>query len=151
MDAVFDYWLMWLIIAALLVIVELFTNFIASFCIAVGCLVAMVLSVVDLDFDVQLLGLVIGTVVAFIVIAPIMRKFYRKGSKYEKESASNMEALVDRVVIVSETIPKNGVGRVKVDGDSWQARSVEDEAIEMGAKVRIKGNESIVLLVERNK
>lgn len=144
-----EWWLIWLIVAALLVIIELLTNFIASFCVAVGCLVAMALSLIGCGINAQLLGLAIGMVVAFIVLAPLMRKLYRKDTKCKNESGSNMDALIGRIVIVSEEIPVKGIGRVKVDGVNWQARCEDNESIAVGTSVKIVGNDSIILNVER--
>ena len=62
---------------------------------------------------------------------------------------SNMDALIGRVVETVEDIPQHGVGRVKVDGDRWQARCNGDMEVPAGSRVRITGYDSIILEVEK--
>ena len=59
-----------------------------------------------------------------------------------------MEALKGRVVEVIESIPEHGIGRVRVDGDRWQARTANGNVIQAGSKVRIVSYESIIVIVE---
>lgn len=143
-------WIMWLIITALLIIVELLTGLVATFCLAVGCLVAMLLSLLGVGLDVQLIGLAIGTVVAFVAFAPMIKR-WRLHDRIDNDdrALSNMDALRGREVPVIEAIPGNGgLGRVKVDGDRWQARTVDGSAVAEGERVKIVGFESIILEVE---
>lgn len=145
-----ESWLVWLILAAVLIIVELLTNVIATLCIAVGCVVAMVVSLFGLGIEPQLIGLAAGTVVAFIVLTPVMRKFYRRESGSRWEMVSNMDALVGRVAVLTEEISGDkDTGRVRIDGDNWQVRMVDGTNASVGEKVRVVGNESIVLIVEK--
>ncbi|MBR6639399.1 MAG: NfeD family protein [Muribaculaceae bacterium] len=145
-----ENWLIWLIVMAILVIVELLTSLIATFCLAVGCLCAMMVSLVNLGLEAQLIALIIGTIVSFAVFAPKIRRWQKSREVAKGTPAlSNMDALKGRVVDVIEDIPANGVGRVKVDGDRWQARSNDGCPISQGAQVRITGYDSIILSVER--
>lgn len=144
-----ENWLIWLIIAALLVIIELFTFVVATFCLAVGSLLAMVVALWGLGLEMQLLALAVGTVLAFVIFAPIIRRWQKNKEKEKGISvASNMDALIGRVVEVIEEIPSHGVGRVKVDGDRWQARSCDGKEVPGGTRVRIVGYDSIILEVE---
>lgn len=145
-----ETWLIWLIIAALLVIIELFTFLVATFCLSVGCLFAMIMSIFDLSLEMQLVGLIAGTVIAFIAFAPMIRRWQKdKEQSRGNGMASNMDALINRVVDVVEPIPAYGVGRVKVDGDRWQARCTDGSEVPAGARVRITGYDSIILDVEK--
>lgn len=145
-----ENWLIWLIVMAILIIVELLTSLIATFCLAVGCLCAMVVSLVSLGLEAQLIALIVGTIIAFAVFAPKIRRWQRsREDKCGNNAVSNMEALKGRVVEIIEDIPENGIGRVRVDGDRWQARSNDGCPISQGAQVRITGYDSIILNVER--
>lgn len=145
-----ENWLIWLIVMAILIIVELLTSLIATFCLAVGCLCAMVVSVVNLGLEAQLIALIVGTIIAFAVFAPKIRR-WQKSREVAKgnQAVSNMDALIGRVVDVIENIPANGVGRVKVDGDRWQARCNGGYGISAGMQVRIVDYDSIILEVEQ--
>ncbi len=144
-----ENWLIWLIVMAILVIIELLTSLIATFCLAVGCLCAMVVSLAHLGLEAQLIAVIVGTVVAFAVFAPKIRRWQKTREEQRGNCVvSNMDALKGRVVEVIEEIPANGLGRVRVDGDRWQARCNES-IIPVGAQVRIIGYDSIILEVEQ--
>lgn len=140
-----DAWLIWLIIAAVLVLIELLTYMVASFCLAVGCLFAMAASLIGGGIEWQLGTLIIGTIVAFMVFAPIMRRRHKGTPAYLN---SNMDALIGREVRVAEDIPAGGIGRVRIDGDSWQAQSADCREIAAGERVRVLSYDSIILTVE---
>lgn len=143
-----ETWILWLIVTAVLVLIELFTGLIATFCLAVGCLMAMVMSLLGCGIEWQLGLLVVGTVVAFIAFAPLIRKLQSRRGKSHEEF-SNMDALKGRVAEVVEPIPADGgCGRVRVDGDRWQARSTDGKAYPVGDKVRVVDYDSIILDVE---
>ena len=114
-------WIVYLIAAAVLMIIELLTGFVATFCVAVGCVIA----------------------------APLINHLRKKHNVHREEYNSNMNALIGREVFVTQSIPDGGgVGRVTVDGDSWQAVSNSGDAIELGARVRVTGYDSIILTVK---
>lgn len=144
-----ENWLIWLIVTALLVVVELFTFIVATFCMAVGSMFAMVASLFDASFEMQILALVVGTVLAFVAFAPAVKRWQKRRAESAGNNAmSNMDALKGRVVEVIEDIPEHGTGRVKVDGDRWQAR-IDGAGAVAGERVRIVGYDSIILEVEK--
>lgn len=67
MDIIISSWFLWLIIAAILIIIELLTSMIATFCLAAGCLIAMVCALLG-GIEVQLIVAIISTVIAFILV-----------------------------------------------------------------------------------
>ena len=113
-------WSVWLILAVVLVLVEVLTGFVAAFCLAVGCLVAMIVDLAGGSLTVQMCSVAVG----------------------------NMDALIGREVILPETLGAGRVGRLTLDGDNWQFRSCHGNAIEAGTKVKVVGYDSIVLTVE---
>jgi membrane protein implicated in regulation of membrane protease activity len=145
-----DIWVMWLIATALLIVVELITGMVASFCLAIGCLASMIVSVVTTDIEMQLLALAIGTILSFMFLAPMIRKWQNnKGEKNPISQNSNMDALIGRIVYVTESIPEDGgLGRIRIDGDNWQARSANGCEISIGKKVKVVSYDSIIIEVE---
>lgn len=142
-------WALWLIATAILLVLELLTGFVATFCLAVGCLVAALLAFSGAGLELQLAGVVIGTIMSFVFFAPFIRKLRPKSKGGKKQSYnSNMDALIGRTAVLDNAIPAGGMGRLRIDGDSWQARSVDGTAIPTGAKVEVLGYDSIVLVVE---
>lgn len=145
-----EIWVMWLIATAVLVIIELMTGMVASFCLAIGCLASMIVSLFSTSANMQLLALAIGTILSFIFLAPVIRKWQQqKSEKNPKAQNSNMDALIGRTVVVTQTIPADGeLGRIRIDGDNWQARSISGAEIEEGRKVRVVSYDSIIIEVE---
>lgn len=146
-----DISVIWLVAAAVLVVLELITGMVASFCMAIGCVAAMIVSYITPDVKIQLLAFAIGTILSFIFLAPVIRKWQKnKGDKNPTTQNSNMDALIGRIVVVTQTIPADGeLGRIRIDGDNWQARSVNGEEIEEGRKVRVVSYDSIIIEVEK--
>lgn len=145
-----EIWVMWLIATAVLVIIELMTGMVASFCLAIGCLASMIVSLFSISVNMQLLALAIGTILSFIFLAPVIRKWQQqKGEKNPKAQNSNMDALIGRIVVVTQTIPADGeLGRIRIDGDNWQARSISGAEIEEGRRVKVVSYDSIIIEVE---
>ena len=145
-----EIWIMWLIATAVLIVVELITGMVASFCLAIGCLASMIVSVVTADIEMQLLALAIGTILSFMFLAPMIRKWQKnKGEINPISQNSNMDALIGRIVYVTESIPEDGgLGRIRIDGDNWQARSVNGREVAIGKKVKVVSYDSIIIEVE---
>ena len=89
----------------------------------------------------------IGTFLAFIFVRPFVLKLMDK--KANKSVTTNMDNLIGRKAVVTEKIEKDGYGRVKIDGDDWKARMEDDSEAEVGEKVTILSNESIILTVKK--
>ena len=142
-----DVWHIWVIVALLFVIVEIFTTGFAVMCISFGCLFGAAASALEWDVKWQLLAFAVGTVLAFMTVRPLVYKFfYKKG----QEVKTNAEALVGRLAIVTERIEGElRPGRVKIDGDDWKAVCESAEPIEVGAAVEITAINSVILTVKK--
>ena len=140
-------WHIWVIIALVFVIVEMFTVGFAVMCISFGCLFGAGAAALDWNLEWQLLAFAISTAVAFLTIRPVVCKLlYNK----DREVKTNTDALIGRRAIVSERIEGElHPGRVKVDGDDWKAISLESEPIEVGEAVEITAINSIIVTVKK--
>lgn len=140
-------WHIWIIIALIFVIIEMFTSGFAVMCISIGCLFGAVASAIDWELKWQLLAFAIGTALAFMTVRPLVYKFFYNKSH---EVKTNMDALVGRKALVTERIEGElHPGRVKVDGDDWKAVSLEAEAIEVGEAVEITALNSVIVTVKK--
>lgn len=142
-----DAWHIWVIIALVFVIIEMFTTGFAVMCISFGCGFGAVVSAFGCDIKWQLVAFAIGTVLAFLTVRPIVYKFFYNKSH---EVKTNAEAVVGRRAIVTERIEGDlHPGRVKVDGDDWKAMSLETTPIEVGEAVEITAINSVIVTVKR--
>ena len=141
-------WHVWLIVALVFFILEIFTTGIAVICFSFGAIVSCIAALLGANLTWQVIVFAIVTLLSFIFIRPMLIKlFYKKG---KNEVKTNMEALIGRKGIVSEAIdPVTGSGRVKVDGDDWKAVSVDDQPIELGARVEILKLDSVIVTVKK--
>ncbi len=148
MEPILSAWLIWLIAAAILVIIELLTTTYAALCLVGGCLAAMVCAICDGGLQMQLLLAAIGTIATFVAGKPLLQHYGLL--RHRRPEPSNMDALIGRNCTVTERI--GGVddpGRVRIDGDSWQAVSEDGSPIDAGTPVRVVRYDSIILTVRR--
>ncbi len=143
-----ETWIVWLILLVVLVIIELSTYWLTTFCLAVGCVGALMAYFMDGSLTIQIMVLAFVAILAFVIAGPYFRKRYEKDG-HESKRQSNMDALVGREAVV--TTPITDVpGRVKIDGDSWQAVAENNQHILAGESVVVVSYDSILLTV-RNK
>lgn len=143
-----ETWHIWVILALILVIVEIFTSGFVIICFAVGSVAAAVASCCSSGIEGQLLWFSVATFLAFITVRPLLLRSFKKGKSGRK---SGIEALEGREAIVTERISyMENSGRVAIDGDNWKAVAVDmDEIIEKGQKVIVTGVDSVILKVRR--
>ena len=138
-------WQIWIIVALGFFILEVFTPGFAVACLSIGAIGGAVGSAFGCELKFQILIFAIFTLLAFVLVRPVMLKlFYSKS----KEVATNVDALVGRQAIVSEEIKPVVGGRVKVDGDDWKAVTADGKSVEAGKIVRILKLDSVILTVE---
>lgn len=141
-----EIWHIWIIVALVLFIIELFTTGFAVICLSIGCLGGAVAAACATSVEVQLLIFAVVSFVALASVRPILkRSFYKQGEKV----LTNASAMVGRCGVVCNAIDQRESGRVVIDGVDWKARSVDDSPIEQGARVEVVAIESVVLTVKK--
>jgi len=140
-----EVWHIWMIVAVILFILEIFApNFLFA-SIAIGCVSAGIISIFDCGIKIQLVAFAVGTLIAFFGVRPFMLKYFHRKNKIK----TNMEALVGKVGRVTETInASKNEGRIVVEGDDWKAETENDEIINIGEKVEILQVNSTILIVK---
>ena len=141
-------WQIWLLIAAVFVVIEIFTSGFAVACFSVGCVFGAILAACDLSLTWQVVAFAIGTFLAFVLIRPVVMKYLDKKTN-NGHIKTNMDNIIGKTAVVTERIEENGFGRVKIDGDDWKAQTTDGVAVEVGEKVQIESYESIILTVKK--
>ena len=137
----------WLIVAILLVILELFTAGFGVICFAIGALFSALASYLDALLLWQLIIFAAASILSFVFLRPVVLRVLDKKSKDVK---TNVDALIGKVGIVSETIDTDkNTGRVAVDGDDWKAVSSDGSIINKGEKVEIVSRDSLIVTVKQ--
>lgn len=138
------YWLIWLTIAGVLLILEMsFGDFFLT-CFAIGAFVAMLASFLPIPFWGQVVVFAIAGVACVCLLRPKLLHRIQANADHRE---SNVDALIGRTAMVVEPITPQKDGYVKVDGDEWRAKSVDNQPIGKGANVRIVSMESIIVTV----
>ncbi len=119
-------WHLWLILAGLFLILEIITVGFLVFWFAIGALVAMVVSFfVDSLLIQAIVFLVVSTLLLFAT-KPLVNKILPRDS-FVKTNSYSIEGKVAKVTIDIE--PVEGKGQIKVSGETWSAKSIDDTYI----------------------
>ncbi len=137
-------WIVWLIIAVALAVIELVTINLVCVWFVVSAVAAIFVSLATDSIVIQLAVFVIAGVVLMLLTRPMLMK--RLGKSNEK---TNLDRVVGMQGIVTENIEPLKVGEVKVDGKLWSAVSdiliEKDEVVEIvsidGVKLNVKKTE----------
>ena len=139
-----EIYIVWLITALILLIVEIFTVSFGVVCFSLGAVFAALGAYLGLSVLWQLLIFSVVSFIAFAFIRPFVVKFLLKK---KDEVLTNADAIVGRLAVVTEEInPDKNTGRVKIDVDDWKAEA--SEIIAVGEKVEVIGRDSIILKVK---
>lgn len=143
----FELWHIWLIIALISFIMEIFIPSFVLFNFGIGAVVGSLAAGLNLSIEWQIVLFSTATLMSFFLIRPVMRKYaYKRSDGY----TTNQDAMIGRQAKVTEEIDnENNRGRVSLDGDIWQARSLNNEIIPPGTTVEIVQLKSIVLIVKK--
>ena len=136
----------WLIVAILLIIFEIFSATFGAICFAIGAGFSALFAGLGANVTWQIIIFAVVSLLTFIFLRPVAMRLLEKKSKDVK---TNADALVGRKAIVSERIDAaQHTGRVAVDGDDWKAVSEDGSVFEKGAEVEIVKLDSIILTVK---
>ncbi len=140
-----DGWVLWLIAAAVFGIGEMLTTsfFLAPF--SVGAALAAIADVAGAGEVASWAVFVVVSLAVLLFVRPIAKAHMRMPPQIRTGTA----ALIGKQAIVLERIVNDeGVGCVKIDGEVWTARSLDDDqVIEKGRRVQvveIKGATALV-------
>ncbi|MFA7116796.1 MAG: NfeD family protein [Bacteroidales bacterium] len=143
-----EIWHVWIICAIILMIIEIFTGGFALFCFSIGAVGGGIVAGCGGTVVWQFTAFAVISLICFIIIRPLIIKYLYKQGKH-KTIDTNADGMIGKKGLVTEKITDiNNPGRVKIDGDYWQAVSFEDKSIAKGASVIVKKLDSIILTVE---
>lgn len=143
-----DIWIVWLVVAAVLIVVEVASQMMWALCLAAGALAAMACDLCGLDFSWQVGALAVATVVVYVVLLPVFRRWHERSA--ERTARTGMDALLGRKALVTHEIRPGHLGRARIDGDSWQVKAPgAEQTVRAGEEVTVTAYDSIILTVER--
>lgn len=136
--------IIWLGLMALFLVIEAACPIhLVSVWFAAASLVAMVVALLGGALWLQIVVFLVVSVALLGCFWPLVKKFINPNV-----TATNADSLIGLVAHVTEDIDNiDGLGRVKVNGMYWAARSFDGNAIAKGTLVRIERIEGVKLIV----
>ncbi len=135
----------WLILLAVLLLIEIITLGLTTIWFAGGALVAFIVS---LFYDNLLLEIILFIAVSLLLLyftRPYVIKYFNP-----KRIKTNYEGLVGKEALVTMEIDNiHAQGQVIVDGQEWSARSSDGSRIETGVRVIVQDISGVKLIVKK--
>ena len=142
MEAYYPYF--WLAVIIFAAVLEAMTAQMVSIWMVVGGIAALIASVCNTSFTVQLVVFVVVTVITLAVTRPFIKKILH----FKKEDTNAGRYLGKTGVVLAEINNTLGKGEVKVLGNIWTARSADGCVIPEGAQVLVDRIEGVKLIVK---
>lgn len=140
-----DYWVIWLILAVVLVVAEIFTLTTALGLLGGAALVASVAAGLGLPIPLQLLAFVAALGVGVVAIRPIAKRHLTQ--LQPRNQRFGVQAIVGRSAYVLREVTGRD-GRVRIGGEEWSARAYDETlVIPAGATVDVIEIEGATALV----
>lgn len=138
-----DEWIVWVILAVVLGVAEIFTLTASLGLLGVAAALTAAAAALGLPVPLQLLFFALSSAAGLIVLGPIARRHI----KQPQLQRFGVEALVGKpAYVVSEVTGRDG--RVRVGGEEWSARAYDETlVIPTGATVDIIEIEGATALV----
>lgn len=140
-------WYIWMIIAALFVVGEIFTAGFFLLWFGIGAAVAGVLALFGLGYIWQLGAFVLVSGILFLV----SRRFADKFTKKQPPGIGADRIIGKEGTVLEEIDNTKNTGRVRLKKEEWRADSETGEIIPVGNQVEVIGLDGTHLVVKKNK
>lgn len=140
-------WQIWLIVAGVFFVAEIFTTGFLVFWFGLGSIFAMITSFFIQDIIVQTTVFLITSVIFIFATRPLINKFLKT-----KTVSTNVFSVVGKHGIVLQELNSiEGTGQIKLNGEVWSAEEINGKNVPKDAEVvvvKISGVKAIVSVVK---
>ena len=136
-------WQMWLIIAGIFFVAEIFTTGFLVFWFGIGGIVAMITSFFIPDLIVQTVIFIIVSVILIFATKPLVNRFL----KTDSVNTNAFSIIGKHGIVIKELDSIQGKGQVKVGHEVWSAEELNNNNLKEGTEivvVKIDGVKAIV-------
>lgn len=135
----------WLVLFALLLVIEVITMGLTTIWFAGGAIAAMVACILGAGLWVQCIIFLAVSFVLLLFTRPFAVRYVNRGHE-----RTNAEGLIGQSACVTEDIDNlRSTGKAQVRGQEWTARSADDKhMIKAGSTVQIAAIEGVKLIVK---
>ncbi|XRQ06955.1 NfeD family protein [Actinomadura welshii] len=136
-------WVVWLLVAALLGIAEMFTLTLALGLLAAAALAAGIAGALGLPLAAQVAVFAAGSIAGIVVVRPVARRHISQPPPLRSGTA----ALVGREALTLTEVNRHG-GRARIGGEEWTARPYDPAlVIPAGAVADVLAIEGVTALL----
>lgn len=136
-------WSFWLIVAGIFFIIEMATVGFLIFWLGIGALLAMVTSFITDSIVIQTVVFVVISGILIPLTKPLADKFISK-----KSVATNSYSLIGKHgIVLADINPIEATGLVKVNGETWSAKSEDGEIISKDTQIEVLSIDGVKLIV----
>lgn len=133
----------WSIIILTTLLVEIITvGNLVSIWFSIGAIFALILALFKVHALIQILVFTMISGILILSIRPLATRYFRGNI-----TATNVDSLIGRKVMLTKAITMTKVGEVKISGVEWSVISFDGSAIEAGTIVSILAIEGVKLVV----
>ncbi len=133
----------WMVLAILFFIAEIFTTGFFIIIFGVGALLASLAAFLGVGFVGQLLVFVVGSAIALFLTRPLAERI----SQPEPQGVAIDRVLGKQAVVLQTIDPIANTGMVRVETEEWRAESADGSVIPKGSVVEVLGVEGVRLKV----
>ena len=133
----------WIAVMIIMAVFEGVTTQLVSVWFVCGALGAAIVSFFVPVFAVQFAVFVGVSLILLLVTKPLVKK-----AREVKTEPTNADRNIGKIAVVTQEINNTaGTGQVKLGGNTWTARTVNDEIIPEGAEVTVREISGVKLMV----
>jgi len=137
--------ILWLIVVAVMLIIEIFTMGLTTIWFSLGAVVAAIASNMGASMWVQIILFAAVSVVVMLLVRPFAMKVMNK-----EKAKTNIDEMIGELAVVIETIDnQKEQGLVKFRGMEWMARSIDSSIIEKEQVVVVDSVSGVKLMVKK--
>lgn len=137
----------WIVLLIIFAVAEAVTVQLVSVWFAVGALAGLIANLCGANVTLQIVIFISVSIICFVATRPLVKKF--TANRIEKTNADR--CIGDTAVVVEEINNVEASGQVKVNGNIWTARSMDNSVIPVNARVTVEKIEGVKLIVSIEK
>lgn len=140
-------WQFWLIAAGIFFVFEMITVGFLVFWLGIAALITMVVSFFTDSLVIQTAVFVISSILLIFLTKPFVKKFMNS----KDNLATNAYSIIGKNGIVTKDIDSTlGTGQVKIDGEIWSAKCLDEEFIAKGSNITVTKIDGVKAVVTTN-
>lgn len=138
-------WQTWLLIAGFFLILEIATAGFLVFWFSVGAIITMIFSFFIPNIIAQVIIFIIISTMLLFATKPFVAKITKKDINI-KTNAFSIEGKIGKVIVPIE--PIEGKGQIKINGETWSAKSYNDTYIEKDTEIVVEKIDGVKAIVK---